>query len=179
MLRQETITELVVALRAWQPGWSVGAARVCMREDCYKNSVALKGGPQRNAFVVLIRNDDELSAMMSPERVVDALALYAWLVMLAPAHRGGKAVNGGVSPFGNERVRYVGSADDAALNAAVPRFKPDPAAVARIAADVDHAGRFSVPVVSAHGIDDATVLVEGSDTLRQRMAVAGNGHRLV
>lgn len=89
------------------------------------------------------------------------------------------AKNGGVSPFGNERVRYVGSNDDAALNAAVQRFKPDPAAVARFAADVDHAGRFAVPVVSAHGIGDATVFVEGSDTLRQRMTAAGNGQRLV
>ena len=89
------------------------------------------------------------------------------------------AKNGGASPFGNERVRYTGSADDAALNAAVPRFKADPAAVARFAADVDHAGRFAVPVVSAHGIHDATVFVEGSDTLRQRMVAAGNGERLV
>ncbi len=87
--------------------------------------------------------------------------------------------NGGVSPFGNENVRYIGSADDAALNAAVPRFKADPKAVARFAADVDHQGRFAAPVLSAHGIDDATVLVEGSDTLRQRMFDAGNGHRLV
>ena len=68
MLRQVVIIELVVALRAWQPSWTVGAARVCMREDYYKNFVALKGGPQRNAFVVLIRNDDELSGMMSRER---------------------------------------------------------------------------------------------------------------
>lgn len=89
------------------------------------------------------------------------------------------AKNGGASPFGNAHVRYVGSADDAALNAAVPRFTPDPAAVARFAADVDHAGRFAVPVISAHGIHDATVFVEGSDTLRQRMAAAGNGERLV
>jgi hypothetical protein len=51
--------------------------------------------------------------------------------------------------------------------------------VARFAADVDHAGRFAVPVISAHGIDDATVFVEGSDTLRQRMEAAGNGERLV
>jgi len=87
--------------------------------------------------------------------------------------------NGGSSPFGKERVRYVGSNDDAALNAAVPRFKPDPAAVARFAADVDHAGRFTVPVVSAHGIGDATVFVEGSDTLRRRMAATGNSHWLV
>ncbi len=87
--------------------------------------------------------------------------------------------NGGVSPFGNERVRYVGSADDAALNAGVPRFKADAQAVARFAADADHRGRFAVPVLTAHGIGDATVFVEGSDTLRQRMQAAGNGDRLV
>ena len=87
--------------------------------------------------------------------------------------------NGGVSPFGNDGVRYQGSTDDAALNAAVPRFKADATAVARFAADVDHRGRFTVPVLSAHGIGDATVFVEGNDTLRQRMAAAGNGERLV
>ncbi len=87
--------------------------------------------------------------------------------------------NGGVSPFGNAGVRYVGSADDAALNATVPRFKADAAAAARFAADVDHRGRFAVPVISAHGIDDATVFVEGQDTLRQRVHNAGNGDRLV
>ncbi len=87
--------------------------------------------------------------------------------------------NGGVSPFGNEGVRYVGSPDDAALNAGVARFKADPAAVARFAADVDHQGRFAVPVLTAHGVGDATVFVEGNDTLRQRMVAAGNGSRLV
>lgn len=87
--------------------------------------------------------------------------------------------NGGVSPFGNGGVRYVGSSDDAGLNAAIPRFKADPQAAARFAADVDHQGRFAVPVISAHAINDATVFVEGQDTLRQRMTAAGNGGRLV
>ncbi len=87
--------------------------------------------------------------------------------------------NGGVSPFGNAGVRYAGSADDAALNAGVPRFQADPSAVARFAADTDHRGRFAAPVLTAHGVGDATVFVEGSDTLRQRMVAAGNGGRLV
>ena len=87
--------------------------------------------------------------------------------------------NGGISPLGNSGVRYVGSSDDAGLNAAIPRFKADPQAVARFAADVDHQGRFAVPVISAHGINDATVFVQGQDTLRQRMTTAGNGGRLV
>jgi pimeloyl-ACP methyl ester carboxylesterase len=87
--------------------------------------------------------------------------------------------NGGVSPLGNDGVRYSGSADDVALNAGVPRFRADPQAVARFAADVDHKGRFAVPVISAHGIGDSTVFVEGQDTLGQRMVAAGNGSRLV
>ena len=36
-----------------------------------------------------------------------------------------------------------------------------------------------MPVVSAHGIGDTTVFVEGSDTLRRRMDAASNGQRLV
>ena len=87
--------------------------------------------------------------------------------------------NGGVSPFGNDGVRYVGSTDDVALNASVLRYKADTQAAARFAADVDHHGRFIVPVVSAHGIGDATVFVEGNDTLRKRMVATGNGDRLV
>jgi pimeloyl-ACP methyl ester carboxylesterase len=87
--------------------------------------------------------------------------------------------NGGQSPFGNAHVRYVGSTNDVSLNAAVLRFTPDPQAVARFATDVDHSGKFAVPVVSAHGIGDATVFVEGNDTFRQRMVSAGNGARLV
>jgi pimeloyl-ACP methyl ester carboxylesterase len=89
------------------------------------------------------------------------------------------AKNGGASPFGNQTVRYNGSSDDAALNAAIQRFQADPKAVAMFAADVDHGGRFKVPVLSAHGINDSTVFVEGMDTLRKRMVAAGNGARLV
>jgi pimeloyl-ACP methyl ester carboxylesterase len=87
--------------------------------------------------------------------------------------------SGGASPFGNEGVRYRGSADDAALNAAVLRYRADPAAVARFKADTDHQGRFGVPVLTTHGIRDSTVFSEGHDTLRQRMQAAGQGERLV
>jgi hypothetical protein len=34
-------------------------------------------------------------------------------------------------------------------------------------------------VISSHGIGDATVFVEGQDTLRRRMVAAGHGDRLV
>lgn len=85
----------------------------------------------------------------------------------------------GGSPFGNEGVIYKGSEDDVALNAGVKRYRADPAAAARFAADVDYVGRFGIPVLAAHGINDSTVFVEGSDTLRTRMQATGNGARLV
>jgi pimeloyl-ACP methyl ester carboxylesterase len=87
--------------------------------------------------------------------------------------------SGGASPFGNDTVKYSGSANDAALNAEVLRFKADAKASARFDADVNHQGRFKVPVLTTHGIGDSTVFVEGSDTLRQRMEASGNGARLV
>lgn len=92
VLRQETITELIAALSAWQPGWSVGAASAYLREGYYKGSVFIEGGPEQNVFVMLIRHGNELVGMLSQERVVDALSLYAALVVLAPEHRGGKTL---------------------------------------------------------------------------------------
>jgi pimeloyl-ACP methyl ester carboxylesterase len=87
--------------------------------------------------------------------------------------------NGGISPFGNAGVKYSGSSDDVKLNSAIQRFQVDPKAAARFAADVDHSGRISVPVISGHGIGDSTVMVEGQSVLRQKMTASGNADKLV
>ncbi len=87
--------------------------------------------------------------------------------------------NGGAAPLGNANVQYAGSSDDAQLNARIPRFQPDPKAAAMFSADVNHHGRFSVPVISSHAINDSTVFVEGQDALRQKMVAAGTADRLV
>jgi hypothetical protein len=92
VLRKETVSELIAALGAWEPNWSVGAASVFLRESYYDSSVFLDGGPQQNVFVMLIRREDELVGMLSQERVVDPPSMYASIVVIAPAHRGGKAV---------------------------------------------------------------------------------------
>lgn len=85
----------------------------------------------------------------------------------------------GRNPFGNDNVRYQGSTDDAALNAAVLRYKADPAAVARFADDADLTGRIAVPVLTVHGIHDPTAFVELESALRKTFESAGNGARLV
>lgn len=86
---------------------------------------------------------------------------------------------GGGNTFDNANVRYAGSPDDAALNAAVLRYRADPAAKARFGADADLTGRIGVPVLTLHGIDDATAFVELESVFRDTMAAAGRAASLV
>lgn len=81
--------------------------------------------------------------------------------------------------FGNIGAVYQGSADDAALNASVARYRTDPQARAAFAADTDPGGRIPVPVLQAHAIHDPTAFVEMAHTFAQTMAAAGAGSRLV
>ncbi len=86
---------------------------------------------------------------------------------------------GGGNPFTNVGVRYTGSANDDALNAAVPRYAMDPAASALFEADAGLTGKIPVPVISLHAINDPTVFVEAQSAFRETMTAAGNGERLV
>lgn len=84
----------------------------------------------------------------------------------------------GRSAFGNDRVRYRGTSDDAAFNARVPRIRADPEARARLAADGDPLGRIAVPVLTLHGIGDATVFVEHEAAYRATLEAAGTASLL-
>jgi alpha-beta hydrolase superfamily lysophospholipase len=86
---------------------------------------------------------------------------------------------GGLNPFGNTGARYTGSADDAALNAGVLRYRADPEGVRRFGADTDPNGRIGVPVLSVHGINDPIVFVEVDSVFQATMAQAGTADRLV
>ena len=81
--------------------------------------------------------------------------------------------------FGNVGALYQGSADDAALNAGVQRYRADPHAVRDFALDTDLTGRIPVPVLTAHAIHDPTAFVELEDAFRDTMEAAGSGGRLV
>jgi pimeloyl-ACP methyl ester carboxylesterase len=85
----------------------------------------------------------------------------------------------GRNPFGNDRVRYLGSPDDTALNTQVARYTADPAALKDFSADTDPQGRINVPVLTMHGINDAVAFVELESTFKDTMTNGGSAARLV
>ena len=76
-------------------------------------------------------------------------------------------------------MRYTGSADDAALNAGVLRYRADPRPWRSFGADTDLGGRIGVPVLTVHGIGDATAFVELESAFRETMEQAAAPTRLV
>jgi hypothetical protein len=85
----------------------------------------------------------------------------------------------GGSPFGNTGANYTGSADDAALNAGVLRYRADPAAFRKFSEDTDYAGRIPVPVLTVKWISDPTAFVELDAHFRTLMQQSGFGDLLV
>jgi alpha-beta hydrolase superfamily lysophospholipase len=89
-----------------------------------------------------------------------------------------KRLDGG-DAFGNIGAQYVGSGNDAALNASVARYRADPEAVARFAQDTDPTGRIRPPVLSTHAIDDPVAFVELDSAFLETMQRAGTADHLV
>ena len=86
---------------------------------------------------------------------------------------------GGRNPFGNAKVVYSGSGDDAALNRLVLRYTADPQAVAALAADSRPTGRLKLPVLTLHAIHDPTAFVELESAYREIVDAAGASAWLV
>jgi hypothetical protein len=80
----------LIAAQDLHPAIAVGTASCFLREDFYQNRVCLDGEVEKNILVVQIKFNDELVGMWAVEREVEALAIYARLIVLAPAHRGAK-----------------------------------------------------------------------------------------
>ncbi|WP_395652376.1 hypothetical protein [Brevundimonas sp.] len=86
---------------------------------------------------------------------------------------------GGLNPFSNAGVAYVGSDDDVALNAGVERFSADPMAVARLSYDADLSGMIVLPTVTIHAKFDPTVFVSVDHVYRRTVETAGRSDLLV
>jgi alpha-beta hydrolase superfamily lysophospholipase len=87
--------------------------------------------------------------------------------------------SGGGNVFGNIGAVYRGSPDDAALNAEVERYRADPAAVARFAADTDPGGRIAVPVLGVHAVSDPVAFVELESLWADTVRRAGSADHVV
>ncbi|MBA3594007.1 MAG: hypothetical protein H0W47_09440 [Polaromonas sp.] len=83
------------------------------------------------------------------------------------------------NPFDNSTAVYSGSANDAALNAGVLRYKADPQAVAELAKDSAPDGRVNVPTLSIHAANDPTAFVELESAYREVRERAGSAQLLV
>lgn len=85
----------------------------------------------------------------------------------------------GRNPFDNRQVRYVGSADDAALNAGVERFDADPVALARLGYDADLSGLIVLPMLTMHAAGDPVVSPSAQHVYAAVVASAGRSALLV
>ena len=154
------------------PGNTLTAAQLAQRaRDCLGIGIppAQRSAEQQRRLKTLV------DVVRIPERSVQGhLSWATWHFQDIVQYR-----TGGLNPFGNANVRYRGSDNDDALNAAVARYTADPQAVAKLAADTDPQGRIPVPVLTVHGIDDATAFVEMDHTFRETMVRAGTADHLV
>jgi alpha-beta hydrolase superfamily lysophospholipase len=85
---------------------------------------------------------------------------------------------GGRNPFDNMARRYRGTGNDAALNAGVPRFRADPAAVARLSYDADLSGRIVVPTLTLKASGDPIIPYAQDLDYRSVVTAAGRADLL-
>jgi hypothetical protein len=79
----------------------------------------------------------------------------------------------GGQPFDNMAKSYMGSDDDAALNAAVARFAADPAALQAIDQLLQTKGTLDVPLVTLHTLKDQQVSFGQEIFYGQKLRTAG------
>jgi hypothetical protein len=116
-----------------------------------------------------------LAVIRIPERTLASHMNWATFTFRDLVHR----QLHGENPFSNIGVRYAGSDDDIALNAAVERFAADPKGVRDLAYDSDLSGKLIVPTLTMHAEDDPTAFVELESAFHETVAKAGRDARLV
>jgi len=159
----------------WQglpPGAKLTHAELAHRvDDC----TGLRSNPAQRSAEQQRKLDTLLAVVRIPERsLIRHLNWATWHFQDIVFKR----LSGG-NPFSNIGAVYAGSDDDAALNAKVRRYRADPEATARFAADSDPTGHIAIPVLTVHATDDPVAFVELDSTFRDTMAAAGNAAHLV
>lgn len=89
-LRHADVGPLIDAIREWFPSVSVGAASCYLTGQFHLDKAVMDDETDKDVIVLLIKKGDELAGMGSWERESAAMALYARLGVIAPAHRGSR-----------------------------------------------------------------------------------------
>ena len=113
--------------------------------------------------------------------VLEVLAYNIFGTADAQAELGGQ-------PYQNTTRIYLGSSNDILLNLRVKRYKADPAALAKVAANYETSGKLNVPLVTIHTLSDpvipywheplytAKTLFAGDLLSRINLPIAAYGH---
>jgi pimeloyl-ACP methyl ester carboxylesterase len=116
-----------------------------------------------------------LSVIHIPERSLESHMAWATFTFRDLVQRQLRGNN----PFSNAGVRYAGSDDDMALNAAVERFRANPQGVHDLAYDSDLTGALTAPTLTMHAEDDPTAFVELESVFRDTVVEARRERLLV
>ena len=87
------VPALMANIRKWHPDISIGAGSCYVQEQFYRDKAFLVGEVERDIFILLIKFEGEMVGIWSYEREPDALAIYARLLIIDPAHRGSKVAS--------------------------------------------------------------------------------------
>jgi len=110
-----------------------------------------------------------------PSTIDETLTSLSWYRVFATNDAVAKL---GGQPYMNERMMYRGSDDDTALNAAVPRYTADAAALATIQDQYMTTGRLVSPLVTIHTTGDQLIPYwhEGMYTFRTLLSGSASKH---
>jgi hypothetical protein len=95
-LQRSDIHRLASSFRTWFPDVAIGTESCYHQEDFYHREVSLKGEPETEIIVLVIKADQEFAGMFSVEQSEENLTLYARIGAIAPRHRGAKLTNAGL-----------------------------------------------------------------------------------
>jgi len=118
-------------------------------------SSALATGPISATQLISVALDSPLAAIVRAEssRTVSTTQNLLWYNILATNDASAQL---GGNPYGNASRVYAGSSDDATLNAAVPRFAANPAALTALAR-YQTTGRVLNPLIVLHTTGDDVI----------------------
>lgn len=108
----------------------------------------------------------------TPQDMPGVIAFATALVQRAQQQAGG-------NPFGNADYVYLGTRDDAALNAGVQRYRADPMALAYQLRYYTPSGRLMRPMLELHDLADPLIPADSVDAFAKRVQRAGHAKEFV